>query len=264
MPSGHPGGTVDLDGFFYDGSGAPTNPVNPLIDILDPNSVVVVNDAVPTLVATGHYSYTFAIPADAELSAAWRIRWSGIIDGLLRQGDETFDVVEAPPVAPSTSAEAWRPTVADVAAIVFQRAGRAADGQAVGTFDATTTPTAEQVENQIRQVQAEVRTRIGDPPESLTTAIDDGGPGSTAAGRVVAVGAASYVELQFYPDNQGGADSPAVQLWERYQALLTGLATAVADLASDEVLGSETRVQSRWAFPDTVAAGIGTSHWERF
>ncbi len=149
----------------------------------------------------------------------------------------------------------WRPAVADVAAVLAQRTGdRHGDAQA--TFTADTVPTSAQVAMIVGQVQAEVATRIGAMHAALATPLVVGdGPGATPAGHVVAVGAASYVELQFYPDQQLNTDSPASALWLRYRTLLDDLARAAADLADDGVLdGAATVLLPAATFP--VAAPI--------
>lgn len=141
----------------------------------------------------------------------------------------------------------WRPTVQDVANVVPQRTGDA-QGLAQGTFTAATVPTADQVEGLIAQVQAEVLTRVGAVTDELATPVAEGGrPAQTPAGHVVAVGAAAYVEMSFYPDLPEGATS----LWERYQALLTALVGAVApgDQPSGGGTGSERPVGASFAFP---------------
>lgn len=65
------------------------------VDIIDPNDMEVVSNAAPTShPATGLYSYTYAVPEDAELGV-WQIRWAGVINDVAVQGLESFIVVEA-------------------------------------------------------------------------------------------------------------------------------------------------------------------------
>lgn len=164
----------------------------------------------------------------------------------------------------ATDPATWRPTVADIAALVAHRAGDR-DGAAVASFSANSVPTASQVEALVSQVQAEVATRIGDVPTALATPVaSNSGPGGTPAGRVVALGAASYVELQFWPDLQLGGQGPAQQLWERYQVALDALVAASADIADDGVLGSDPVMKPSYRFPDTASIGRATTHSEPF
>ena len=157
----------------------------------------------------------------------------------------------------------WRPTVADVAAIVAQRTGDP-DGDARSSFRSDTTPSATQVETLIAQVQSRVATRVGVMPDDLAAELVPGdGPGSTPAGHVVALGAAALVELQFWPDMAQGGESPATQLREWYMAALDELAASAEDIRSDGELGTQP-VRPAWAFPDTVGTGRATTPWERY
>lgn len=163
-----------------------------------------------------------------------------------------------------TPMTAWRPTVAEVASVIPHRTGDI-DGEAQGTFTATTVPTAVQVESVIRQIQSEVATRIGDMPTPLTVAPTGGTVGESPAGRVVAVGAAAEIERAFYPDEQLGPNSPASLLAARYNELLTALIAAAADLAEDDELGTaEASPRPTAYFPDTVSYGVATTPWERW
>jgi hypothetical protein len=158
----------------------------------------------------------------------------------------------------------WRASVQDVANVIPQRTGDPA-GAAQGTFTATTVPTGAQVEGIIRGVQAEVLTAVGEVTEELATPVAaGGGPGETMAGHVVAVGAAAYVEMSFYPDLPEGATS----LWDRYQALLAALVGAAAPGTQPGLPGAEAGAErpmnADWSFPASVQTGVGTSTWERF
>lgn len=158
----------------------------------------------------------------------------------------------------------WRPTVGDVAAVIPNRTGDP-NGNAQGTFTAATIPTAAQVETLITSVQGEVIHRAGPAgvvDELAVPTIPQGGPGSTPAGHAVAVGVASYVELNFYPDLQQGSEAPAQSLWRRYQWILDNLFGA-----DPTTTGTEPARPVRdadWAFPAAVETGKGTTLWERF
>ena len=118
----------------------------------------------------------------------------------------------------------WRPSVADVAEIIPDRTGDI-DVHA-GTFDATTVPTATQVQGLIRQIQAEVVGVVGAMPSDLVVIPEGGGIGDTQPGHVVALGAAYMVELSFYPDQQLAGTSRAEMLREDYLRERGNLATA--------------------------------------
>lgn len=166
----------------------------------------------------------------------------------------------------ATSPALWRPTVAEVAALVAQRPGDAA-GLAQTSFTASTIPTATQVTTIIGQVQGEVIAETGDMPLQLATVPVAGDAISASpAGNVVALGAAARVERQFFPDLQTFGDSPASQWQSLYEAAKTALVKAVEDLNSDGVIGedeAEERLPA-YLFPAAVEYGYGTSTFERF
>ncbi len=150
----------------------------------------------------------------------------------------------------------------DVANIVPNRT-IGLNGRPGGTFTPDTVPTAAQVEGLITQVQSEVlnRTEVTDAQATpLMVNGVAGGPASTRAGHVVAVGAAAYVELSFYPDMPEAGTS----LWERYTALLDALAGAPApgEPAGPGVV--ERPPSPDWSFPASVQSGYGTSDWQRW
>lgn len=152
--------------------------------------------------------------------------------------------------------EDWRPTVADVAALVPQRTS------GTGTFDAGTTPTADQVTGLVRGVQSEVVSVIGAMPEALAAVPSGGTIGESPAGHVVALGAAALVESGFYPDLQLGGDSPAAVLESRYKTALAALARAALDIGAGLDPGDQPKPTG--AFPNTVALGMATTFWERW
>lgn len=123
---------------------------------------------------------------------------------------------------------AWRPTVAEVAAVIPHRTGDK-EGTAQGTFTFDTVPTVEQVESVVRQIQSEVAAVIGDMPDALAAAPAGGTVGESMAGRVVILGVAADIERSFYPDLQLAGDSVAAQLAQRYRDALAALANAAVD-----------------------------------
>ena len=153
-----------------------------------------------------------------------------------------------------TLRSAWAPSVQDVANLVPHRTGDP-DGAAQGTFTATTVPTAAQVQGLIRQVQSEVEAEVGDelPPE-LTGAPAGGTVGEGPAGHVVALGAASYVETQFY-----GTSPNDDALWPRFLRALAALRAGASGITSGGDVGSQ--LGASYAFPDLLGTGVGASWW---
>jgi hypothetical protein len=87
------GGTIALD-VYWEAAGQLVNPVTPLVDILNPSSVAVVTDAVPTNPSTGYTVYNYTVGIAAPLGT-WTAHWTGVINGAPVSGDTTFTVVVA-------------------------------------------------------------------------------------------------------------------------------------------------------------------------
>lgn len=158
----------------------------------------------------------------------------------------------------------WRPTVKDVADLVPTRTAEPGSGGPASTFTTLTIPTAEAVEGLIAGTQAAVIGAVGEVPVGtlttpVATASGPGTPGTSPAGHVVALGAAFAVERDFYPDMQGGS-GPAALLWAQYQSELKALIKAIDDLTGGDDIGGALLPQ--WSFPDTVAQGLASTHWE--
>lgn len=89
------GATAELTAYFRNGSGQLTDAPPVLVDILDPNDVVVVSDATPQHPSTGTYTYDFEIPTDATLGV-WSARWTGVMFSQpVGPTEEPFEVVPA-------------------------------------------------------------------------------------------------------------------------------------------------------------------------
>lgn len=100
------GGTIRLEARFRAGSGELIDPITPLVDILNPSSVAVVTDAVPTRDSTGLYHYDYTVAGDAPLGG-WSAHWTGVINSVPVSGDDSFTVVEAGSVDPVADAPAY-------------------------------------------------------------------------------------------------------------------------------------------------------------
>lgn len=88
------GGTITLDAFYRDATGAAVTPTSPLVDIIDANGTVLITDDVPTAIGTGHYEYAYPVDAAAPLGT-WTIHWTGTVNGSPLAVDEDFNVVAA-------------------------------------------------------------------------------------------------------------------------------------------------------------------------
>jgi hypothetical protein len=101
----------------------------------------------------------------------------------------------------------WRPTVADVAALIRART-KDGNGDEHGTFDDSTRPTAMQVEILITNGCADVAGWVGyDLHESLWA----------EARNLATIYTACQVEESYYPEQVAAQRSSWPQLWQRYQ-----------------------------------------------
>jgi hypothetical protein len=88
------GTTQNTDVYFHEYPGGPLyDPATPLVDVINPSSVVVVNNAVPTRLSLGHYYYPYTPAVDAPLGS-WSLLWTGTIHDAPVSGTDTFTVVE--------------------------------------------------------------------------------------------------------------------------------------------------------------------------
>lgn len=90
------GSTATLTAYFREGgSGVLIDAAPVLVDIIDPDDIVVVTDAAPTTnPSTGTYTYSYAIAAGAKLGV-WTARWSGVVNDVPVSGEDPFEVVAA-------------------------------------------------------------------------------------------------------------------------------------------------------------------------
>ncbi len=248
-----------LIAYTTDATGAPADPTTAVFTVRRPDGTTIT----PTVDHPATGVYVCSPLVDQVGRWAYRLVTTGPIEGSewreFMVDPSPFDAVTR------TGFDTWRPSVADVAAIVSHRTGDRT-GMARLSFTSESVPNAAQVDRIIRQVQAEVAAVTGAMPAELTVANDGAmGPASSPAGHVVALGAASYVELQFWPDQQLGVESVASQLWDRYVASRADLVKAVEDIRSGQEPGTEpSQVRPVASFPDAVGLGVGTSLWERF
>lgn len=149
----------------------------------------------------------------------------------------------------------WTPTDDDVAALIPTRTGDET-GRALASFSSSTVPTQAQVLAICAECATEVAAFVGDVDDSLTD----------MAKRTAALAAASYVELQFYPDHNYGSNGVAVALWERYQQSLKALKTAVDNVNAGIPIGGTDSPAPAYAFPssDDVPRPLVTTYTEQF
>lgn len=123
----------------------------------------------------------------------------------------------------------WKPTLERVHAEIPTRAGER-------PFDATTVPTASQVTEIIGDIAGEIVGTVGDFDATHVINPDDTADDHVTLGdlarRAAAIGAASKVEDQFYPEQQTGDyvgldSTPSQHLYARYQRALELLKTNV-------------------------------------
>ena len=165
----------------------------------------------------------------------------------------------------TTTAADWRPVTADVAAIIPMRPGEDDAGNPRPDFSPNSRPTSAQVANVIVMVQAEVIGETGTMPDALVVPADvAAGVASSPAGRVVALGAASYVELSFFPDLQLSGDSPASVLMRRYLDARAALLRTVAAIRAGSAVGDgmASAASPAWHFPAAVESGVGSTPWD--
>ena len=109
------------------------------------------------------------------------------------------------------SADAWRPLIEDVALLLATRT-RTDSGEEAGTFDDTTTPSADEVVSLTDLALTEVSGHLAD--------LDVAAELDPAVVRLVALRAAALVEISFF---RAQGDSPAQQLTAMYLSDLQAL-----------------------------------------
>lgn len=98
------GNAITLDGFYIDSAGAPADPPDPQVSIVDAEGVTVVSLDTPTNVAVGHFQYVYPVAADALLGA-WAARWYGTVDGFALTDEDGFTVVREDATTPAGTGE---------------------------------------------------------------------------------------------------------------------------------------------------------------
>lgn len=132
-------------------------------------------------------------------------------------------------------AQPWETTVSQVGALLHART-KDKNGNEVGTFNADTRPTDDQVQDLIAQAADDVADAVGQQtgvtgmPQDLYQ----------NAGSLTAIGAAMLVELSFFPEQVGTNTSPYDRLAAMYKDRLARLVLQAghegADVPGDEYM----------------------------
>jgi len=145
----------------------------------------------------------------------------------------------------STTAPAYTPTVADVAALIRART-KDGNGNELGTFTAATRPTEVQAQEAIDHAVVALHEKVGPIGERC----------APTAQLAAAYGAAAEIELSYFPEQARTDRSPYQFLVKRYEALLEGVrACVLGDLPGIGPEGGPTGVGM-----GTLVAYSATAH----
>jgi hypothetical protein len=210
-------------------TGQYTNAAGVAVDLTPPTGA----DVTPAVTNPSTGSYYADLPASE--AGAWRYRWR---DGANATLDEGTFLVDA-----AGSEAAWGPSLDQVAAHVPSRTIELGNlsGTYAQTFTGLTSPTAEQVEDYVRQAVAWVTSHTGTVDAALYG----------TAQSVASMWAAAQVELAQPADTRDMA---------RYAALLAQAGTMLTTLvaANEAATGTPatgTDVDSAYAFPEAPVWG---------
>ena len=124
-----------------------------------------------------------------------------------------------------------RPTVDDVAALIRART-KTASGEEIGTFTSETRPTDVQVQQLIILAEGDVLVQVGAKlwPETASEATS-----------MIALRAACFVELSYWPEQIRTDRSAYEWLWRTYEAGMTALLAAIEAGAGEDGTGIADR-----------------------
>lgn len=216
------GDPVVVDYYVEDRSVDPPVPVDATTasTAADPDGTTV--SVTPGHPALGHYTFTFL----SGLPGVYR----GVASATGAVTDVTPWAVQVWPA----EARLWLPTPAQVHALIPLRP----------PFTATSRPTIDEVDELIDMAADAVASES--PSGTFLTAQ----AGKTRT--VIALSAAAQVESSYWPEQQGGPDSPSALLYARYQGELIGLrgilgqVDGVTRRAGTIRLGGAPRRDPRW------------------
>lgn len=88
------GSIATFEAAFVTGGGAPLATTDVLVSIHKPDGTAVVEDAVPTLISQGYYTFSWDIPQDQEpVEAGWETHWTGETSGGVElYGEEVWEL----------------------------------------------------------------------------------------------------------------------------------------------------------------------------
>lgn len=153
------------------------------------------------------------------------------------------------------------PEVADVARVILSRT-KVRGGGELGTFDATTRPTADQVDSYIQDAADEVLGEVG--------VYDTDGVCAAKVTRAIAILAAANIELAFWPEQtttRAGSMSPYQSLMERYKTALEQARSCLIEVSDGGEItpggGMGAALTPRATFPANEGGMIGNgSEWK--
>jgi hypothetical protein len=188
------------------------------LEVLSQDDPPLVLADVGPAVKAGSADYVFPAVTLAAGTYGTRITWTPAAGAAAVVDTDQQLVVAALGGSIGESLPDWTPTPQDVADVIPRRA-RDADGLGRGTFTADTVPSAQQVSRIAAQFAIEIASAVRVLPAAL----------HQQARQVAALGAASQIELSFYPEAREGT---AVPLGDRYRQALAGLVRAASNLSS--------------------------------
>lgn len=239
------GGARTFDAYFITAAGEPVDPPDAQLDILDPDGLIVVNDAVPVRDDLGRYHYDHAVAIDALLGD-WSVVWHATIDGSATTGVETFTVV----LEGAVTFALYGASLGGVRALLPHR-----------DIDATTKPNVDQVEGFLAGAAGRVFAAIGSLDGLPTDPIDALGGDSVLdvatrlARHLVHLDAASLVEASSSPELARPNDTTSYadwlqQLYTTVLAQLTALVDRYLPGAGIPADGADaTAGEPAWSFP---------------
>lgn len=136
----------------------------------------------------------------------------------------------------------YTPALEDVGVVTLSRT-KDQYGNVVGTFDDTTTPTGDQVDELIAKATSRVSMKIGTDIPPVTW--DD-------AKTLVAIRTAMFIEVTFFPEQISDNRSPYNILKEQYASELCDIQLAITAAEATESgndLGSQPFTKASWSFP---------------
>lgn len=205
------------------------------VDVVPPTGGILED-----LIGSGTYRTTIVLP---DTAGQYALYWSD--DGTFTEGHIAVEEIQvnAIPFSVGTGGgipvESFIPTTQQVAQYIMART-RDRDGQFVGDFTADTIPTHDQVMALMADVSNDVAALIDTDisPESYES-----------VRALVALGTAMRIELSFFPEAVGLANSSYDRLERMFNAMLTRVQTGVEREIRETTEGTERSYGVLYNFP---------------